>query len=166
MTDKHSAFIVMDGERNVVGWKLTKGEGHAEARSCLDGIKERLLTPIEYVLVDNCCTSRYLYISVFGVNILVKLDVFHAVQRLTKCISKKYPNKQFIASNLGLFVRQSDDQGHIRLKNTADEEEMEANLTSIVRDLNASGEKRVQVIVLLYGHNYHPEFHGNSLVSP
>ena len=141
MTDKQSAFIAMDEERNVVGWKLTKGEGHAEARSCLDEIKARLKSPLQYVLVDNCCSSRYLYIAVFGENIVVKLDVFHAVQRLCKCISKKDPNKAYISSKLGLFVRQSDDQGPIRMKDTADEEEMEANLKSIVRDLKASGKR-------------------------
>ena len=138
MTDSQLAFIAMDEERKICGWKLTKSEGNAEALSCLKAIKSRVKESLLYVITDTCCKSKYLYVSVFG-NIEVKLDVFHAVQRLTSCIPQKHVHHFHICNKIGLFVRQADDQGEIRQKETAGEIEMEQNLTQMVEDLRLGG---------------------------
>ena len=127
----------MDGERRICGWKFTKTEGNAEAESCLQDVKTRLKTPLRYALVDNCCKVRSHYVSVFGDQIEVKLDVFHAVQRLTTCIPAKHRYRKIICNKLGLFVRQSDDMGEKRQRDTADDAEMENRLLRIVEDLKA-----------------------------
>ena len=78
--DEQTTFIVIDGEKRICGWEFMKSESNADAVPCLTAIKNRLGKPLLYVIVDNCCKVRFLYISVFGL-IDVKLDVFHGVQR-------------------------------------------------------------------------------------
>ena len=50
-------------------------------------IKDR--TSITNFYIDNCCAWRGKLIEVFGDNVEVKLDLFHAVQRTIKTIPKR-----------------------------------------------------------------------------
>ena len=44
---------------------------------------------IDAVYIDECCKSRNKIQSVFGADVSVKLDVFHAVQRIPKTLPKR-----------------------------------------------------------------------------
>ena len=43
------------------------------------------------IIADNCCTIKGKLVEVFGSGVCVKLDLFHAVQRITKKLPKQHP---------------------------------------------------------------------------
>ena len=45
--------------------------------------------PIECICVDNCCKVRKKLQAIFGDKVEVKLDIFHAVKRITRTLSKR-----------------------------------------------------------------------------
>ena len=129
----------MDDKKKVVSWKLTRGEGHGEITDSLREIQRRLTTPLLYVICDKCCHDRFLYKDVFGPEITVKLDIFHAIQRLTDCIPARCKHRKKICNDIALFVRQSGDWGDSRGKDTADPAEMDGNLLQIKNSLSEAG---------------------------
>lgn len=59
----------------------------------LDNLKKRLHNQneaVEFSIIDNCCKWRKKIHDIFGPNVLVRLDIFHAVQRITKTINKQH----------------------------------------------------------------------------
>ena len=62
----------------------------------------------------------------------VKLDLFHAVQRITKTLRKADPLANAFMREFSQIFRQDDDQGSTRLKDTPDKEQLEKNLNSLV----------------------------------
>ena len=84
-------FIVLNEEGVVLSWKLCKGTNFSSVENVLKLLKERLhrqgKNPTIYML-DNCCSWRTKVTKVFP-NIAVKLDLFHAIQRVIKRIPKK-----------------------------------------------------------------------------
>ena len=106
-------FIVLNERHEVVGWRLTRTTSFEEIRSLLVGLKEKIRTELKRVVVDDCCKVRALYQSVFpGVD--VKLDLFHAVQRVTKVIPKGSEISKKFSKDLGMIFRQNGDCGEIR----------------------------------------------------
>ncbi len=73
-----------------MSWQLTKSTSIDEVESILSDLSKKIDTTKEEltIFVDNCCQVRNKLVSVFGSG--VKLDVFHAVQRITRAISKKH----------------------------------------------------------------------------
>lgn len=84
-------FIVLNEEGIVLSWKLCKGTKFSLVENVLKLLKERLdrqgKKPTIFML-DNCCSWRTKVTKVFP-NIAVKLDPFHAMQRVIKKIPKK-----------------------------------------------------------------------------
>ena len=84
-------FIVLNEEGIVLSWKLCKGTNFSSVENVLKLLKERLhrqgKNPTIFML-DNCCSWRTKVTKVFP-NIAVKLDIFHAIQRVIKRIPKK-----------------------------------------------------------------------------
>ena len=72
------------------GQVSTKGTSFAHVKSLLQDLLKRPHQQIKTIYVDGCCKLRAKIKSVFGPNIMVKLDLFHAVQRITKTLSKKH----------------------------------------------------------------------------
>ena len=62
----------------------------------------------------------------------VKLDLFHAVQRITKTLQKADPLANAFMQEFSQIFRQDDAQGSTRLKNTPDKEQLEKNLNSLI----------------------------------
>ena len=55
-----------------------------EVQDLLSGVKNRVQDVTNLtVLLDNCCSMRGKLTDVFGPNITIKLDLFHAVQRIS-----------------------------------------------------------------------------------
>ena len=139
VSDTRKLFIVKDGNSNVVAWKLTRGVSHDEIEACLNQLNDRIVEPISYVIVDDCCASRLLYEKVFGKNIEVKLDLFHAIQRLTNTLPAKFEYRRKISNALSMSFRQSDDMGAERTMDTDDPQAITRKLDQTIEDLQMSG---------------------------
>lgn len=82
VTQYNSVMIVMNEAGLVTGWQFTKTTSLNEVTQLFCNVHDRMqdldnLT----IIVDNCCSVRGKLSEVFGSNISVKLDLFHAVQR-------------------------------------------------------------------------------------
>ena len=83
-------FLVLNENGQVVNWQLTKSTSISESESLLKGICERAKSSLKTVYVDNCCKHRSKIKLIFGPNVEVKLDLFHAVQRISKTLPKRH----------------------------------------------------------------------------
>lgn len=111
-------FIVLDETQRIVGWQLTKTCQHDEIKGLLTNIKNKLKKKLECVIVDNCCESSSLFQNIFP-EIPIKLDLFHAVQRLTRCLeNKKSPESRQVSNDIGLIFRDINDRSSIRHRPT------------------------------------------------
>ncbi len=76
------------------------------------------------VYVDDCCKLRNKIENVFGKNISVKLDIFHAVQRISKTLRKRHPYRLQCLQDLRLVFRCDGDSGEKRLSTTPSSEKI------------------------------------------
>ena len=77
-------FIILNENGHVLSWQWTKGTSFAHVKTLLQDLIERPHLQMNTVYVDDCCKLRAKVKSVLGPNVTVKLDLFHAVQRITK----------------------------------------------------------------------------------
>ena len=82
-------FIMLNERREVVGRRLTKSTAFYEIQDLLDKFKCKLHKGLERIVVGDCCKGHASYQSIFP-GVEVKLDLFHAVQRVTKTLQKGY----------------------------------------------------------------------------
>ena len=117
----------MNEEGKTVTWQLTKGTSFAEVHHLLNSIKHHS-QPIRVVYIDDCCKIRNKIHSVFGQNVSVKLDLFHATQRVTKTLCKA--NEQFYncVQDLRLVFREDGDSGKKRMSHTPEPAKMMHNI--------------------------------------
>lgn len=119
-----SLFIVMSEKSVILGWQLTKGTSLDKVKGLLQGLELRLAeSDIEGCVVDNCCTVWKKLEGIFGECINVKLDIFHAVQRIVQKIPKRTGSvvrntRRTLLKDLTLCFRQKDDLGSKRKKPT------------------------------------------------
>lgn len=88
-----SLFSVMNEDGIVLGWQLTRGTGFSRVKTLITGIHKRLKNSgvkLEGFSIDNCCAWRLLLQGVFGL-LPIKLDLFHAVQRIASKIKRRQP---------------------------------------------------------------------------
>ena len=95
-------------------WQLTKGTAFSQVGTLLKDLKERS-NSIQTVYIDDCCKLRAKIASVFGDSVSVKLDLFHAVQRITNTLHKRHPLVQQCMQDLQLVFRQDGDSGVARM---------------------------------------------------
>ena len=91
VTQYDSLFCILNEKGQVVAWQLTKGTSFNQVETLLKGLKSRLDKQgvvLKAVYVDNCCQVRQKVQNVFG-NVPVKLDLFHAISRVTQKIPKQ-----------------------------------------------------------------------------
>ena len=89
----NSLFLVMNGNGQIVTWQLTSGTSLDQVQSVLRCVSERSKKQqqaIKYIYVDDCCKVRMKLKRIFGDKVEVKLDIFHAVQRITRTLSKRH----------------------------------------------------------------------------
>ena len=82
----NSLFLVMNKKGQVITWQLTKGTAFVKIEPLLSELYHRATQQqqhIHTVYIDECCKLRNKIQSVFGADVSVRLDVFHAVQRIT-----------------------------------------------------------------------------------
>jgi len=83
---------------------------------------------ISAIYVDNCCKWRNQLSSVLP-EVPVKLDLFHAVQRVTRKISKRSVFHKELSRDYSLVFREQHDQGEQRNLPTP-------NIATIIANLN------------------------------
>ena len=126
------------------GWQLAKGTKFEKVEKLLYGLKNRFIrqgSVAEIIFIDNCCHWRAKLQSIFPA-IIVKLDIFHAIQRIVKTIPKKKGSKELrgvrrtMIKSLKHFVRKPNDRGADRMLDTASPEEIEQNLNEFIQQWN------------------------------
>lgn len=128
-----SAFLVFNGDGKIVSWQFTKGTSFENVRSLLHQINNRKKCTIKTIYVDNCCQWRQKIREVFGSNVTVLLDIFHAVQRVTRKIPKKHPFHSTCLQDFRLVFRIPGDYGLRRTKPTPQPSELLQNINSFVQ---------------------------------
>ena len=128
-------FIGLNENGEVVAWRLTKSTSFREVQDTLTELKNRLSASgklLNMVVVDDCCSVRASYKSVFP-EAVVKLDLYHACQRVVKTLSKGLPKTQQLSKEFGLIFRANGDTGPERERATPDEETIESNLEMFLK---------------------------------
>lgn len=116
-----SLFLVMNELGQVLSWQFTKSTSIDEVTVILQDLHHRLQLQQRQpslILVDNCCNVRNKLQHIFGPCIKVKLDLFHATQRLTRHLPKRHPFLSACLADIKLLWRQSGDIGQKRTKAT------------------------------------------------
>ena len=127
-------FFGMNGYGEVVAWRLTKTTGFKEIEDLLFDLKERMLNSginLEVIILDDCCKMRNSYQNVFGGNVKIKLDLFHACQRVIQTLDHDGIKNQF-SREFGLIFRVDGDVGEEREMTTPEPEVIIANLEQLL----------------------------------
>ena len=130
-TQYNSVFIVLNEAGQVLTWKFTQTESYQEVEPVLSSLRGRLCSlesPVKSVYLDNCCHWDNSLKRTFGTSLKVKLDLFHAVQRITRTLSKKNKHHQALLREFKLVFRSAGDVGERRSLPTPSAQEMEKNL--------------------------------------
>ena len=125
-----SLFSVMNEDGIVLGWQLTIGTGFSRVKTLIAGIHRRLKksdVKLAGFSIDNCCAWRLLLQGVFGF-LPIKLDLFHAVQRISSKIRKKHPLRRKCLDAFRLVFRENGDIEKDRKQPTPSREIMLKNL--------------------------------------
>ena len=116
-----SLFIVQNELGLVVFWQLTKGTAYGSIEDGIESLKSRIADDgcsLKMIMIDNCCMWKRKLQSTFGEETCVKLDIFHAVKRITTSMSKKHPYFYAALQDLRLVFRMTGDNGIYRTKST------------------------------------------------
>ena len=129
-----SMFIVMNEVGEIVTWQLTKGTSFGEVNQLLEDLKSHPNSNIiKTVYIDDCCKLRKRIETVFGENVAVKLDLFHATQRISKTLNKRSPLFAKCIQDLRLVFRTTGDYGVHREHCTPESQVMEKNVDDFVQ---------------------------------
>lgn len=115
----------------MVAWRLTKSTKFEEIRDLLEDLKDCLEDALDCIIVDDCCRVRALYHSIFP-GALVKLDLFHATQRVVKTFPKGTQLAKQISNEFGLVFRQDGDLESSRKFPTPEPQIIERNLNHFI----------------------------------
>ena len=82
--------------------------------------------------IDNCCTWRKKLQQVFGPHLLVYLDIFHAVKRVSEKIPKRHTLRSPCMQEFKMVFRDPTDVGPERTKPTPNVQVLKNNLDSFI----------------------------------
>lgn len=110
-------FCVLNSEGQVMTWKFTESVKFNQCEDILVALRQRLESQnrsVSEFVVDICCSWRKKLQSVFGPNLTVLLDLFHAVQRVLEKIPKRHKLRQMCAGDFQMVFRNPADKGEER----------------------------------------------------
>jgi len=93
----------------VLFWQLTMGTAYASVRDGIELLRNK--TSLIMISIDNCCMWRKLLKQSLGGNVEVKLDLFHAVKRVSTVLSKKHSYFYQALQDYWLVFRAAGDNG-------------------------------------------------------
>ena len=129
VTQYDSLFCILNEKGQVVAWQLTKGTSFDHVENLLKGLKARLDKQgvlVKAIFVDNCCQVRKKIEKVFGQEVPVKLDLFHAISRVTQKIPKRqrhFLTNSCVSDFVNVF-RKDNDKEKERKQETPSSNEM------------------------------------------
>lgn len=126
-------FIITNEKGQPVQWKFTKTEQFEEVKNTFTQLSERFKTQgkkISGIYTDTCCKWAGKFASVFP-GVPVKLDLFHAVQRLSSTIPKGTKYRAEILRTYSLVFRDPQELGEQRLLNTPQPEVLIKKLAKV-----------------------------------
>ena len=117
-----------------MAWQLTMGTSFSQIEVLLNDLKER--SNIITVYIDDCCKLRGKIQSVLGKECLVKLDLFHATQRITRTLCKRCKLVSLCMNDLTLVFRANanGDSGDRRLCVTPQPDQMLLQMQNFVEN--------------------------------
>ena len=130
-----SIFIVLNKAGQAIAWQFVKSTSLDEVKPLLINVKDRMTNSDKRdftIYVDNCCNSRAKLIAIFGENIMVKLDTFHAVQRITRALSKKHTLFYPCINDFKMVFRVPSDIGKTRQKTSPSSSELFSNIENFM----------------------------------
>ena len=130
----NSLFMVLNEEGKILTWQLTNSTSFAHIEGLVLSLQQRFKeggANVEFIAIDNCCQWRNKLERVFGSHDKIVLDVFHAVQRVTRKIPKRHPFHYQCQQALRLVFRESGDHGRLRQKCTPQPAEMWTIYTTV-----------------------------------
>ena len=117
VTQYSALMCILNVNGEILTWKLTKSVKFEAVQDIFISLKHRLETqerlPTAFS-IDNCCSWRAKLQSIFGKEVKVTLDLFYAVQRVVRTISKRNKLSQMSCEHFRLIFRQEDDRGETR----------------------------------------------------
>ncbi|KAJ7373400.1 hypothetical protein OS493_012993 [Desmophyllum pertusum] len=131
-----SMFCILNEDGIVLSWQLTKGTAFDNIRDLLNNLKGRFdqqNNNVKLCIIDNCCAWRGKLQDVFGSEMLVKLDLFHAVQRVVKCIPKRHPFAYRCCQAFRLVFRDPSDAEEKRSLQTPSPQVMMDNINKFLK---------------------------------
>ncbi len=129
-------FILINDKGEVLYWQLTKGTAFSTVQDGLKSLNDRIIGHkklVEIILIDNCCTWRKKLVEMFGEQTQIKLDLFHAVKRVSSAASKKHPAFHPFLNDFRLVFRSLGDSGLCRTKSTPPPHVLLSNLESFLK---------------------------------
>ena len=124
-------LLVMNEKGQVISWQFTNSTAFDNVADLLSQLARRFQNAnksINIISVDNCCQWRKKLQNVFGDNVRVVLDLFHAVQRISRKIPKRHPYYHSCIQDLRLAFRQKGDYGLKRTLDTPSSKTITENL--------------------------------------
>lgn len=124
----------------VLAWKLCKGTAFDKVKDLLTSLKERLASKgcfVNHFYIDNCCQWRHKLNSVFD-EVSIKLDPFHAIQRVVTKIPKKGGSgplqklRTQMLHDFKLILRDPTDHGMKRSKSIPSVSIIEKNIDNFL----------------------------------
>ena len=88
-----SLFLVLNVVGQLLSWQLVPDTSDDTLGGMLTEVREQIVSTkktLAEIYVDDCCKIRTKLTNIFGEATLVKLDLFHAIQRITKKASKRH----------------------------------------------------------------------------
>ena len=147
-------FCILNCVGEVLTWKFTKNLKFSSVEDQMNGLQQRLISQGKTVTefyIDNCCAWRNKLQDVFGSNLKVLLDIFHAIQRVTNKMSKRHPLNMVCVQDLKLAFRDPSDSGAKRQKPTLDKTILRQSLNAFVskwKDIEFNGAKVLPPVAL------------------
>ena len=114
---------------------MTLGLPFAEIEGDLVDLRDRLLSQgrrVKEFYIDNCCSWKTKLQQVFGDDLVVHLDIFHAVKRFGEKIPKRHPLRRECLREWQVVFRDLSDCGEKRHLTTPSPSVMESNLDSFI----------------------------------
>jgi hypothetical protein len=108
-----AVFCILNEIGRVMQWQFTSSDGFSEVRAMFESLRERFRKSgcqLSGIFVDNCCKWRESLNHIFE-DVPVKLDLFHAVQRVVREVPKRITVSRDIANDFGVVFREKNDHG-------------------------------------------------------
>lgn len=121
ITQRCALFCVLNSVGQVLTWKLTSSVKFAHCADVLGNLQARLLrqhNTVKEFVVDICCSWRRQLQDVFGSDLTVLLDLFHATQRVLAKVPKRHKMRTMCVADFRLVFRDPTDRGIKRTKAT------------------------------------------------